>query len=167
MKKDLEKSLRHIQKNPTTGTAHNQQLISTQVEEIFALDRLTKEVKTLGKIVSKTIVQSEKMKKSNYRLQMAIMVLTALSTGVIVFPATKLVIAFILNSIPELNKVYASTDFTFLATLLSLIVVIITFVFERIVLNKYSVELEEELSRISGKINAQLREKKDNSKEVS
>lgn len=89
MKKELKESLRHIQSHPTTGTAHNQQLISTQVETVFAIDKLTKGVKKLAKTVKDSNEQSQRLERSNYNLQKAMFILTALSTIAVLYPLSK------------------------------------------------------------------------------
>jgi len=76
MKKELEDSLRHMQANPTTGTPHNQQLISTQVETIFAIDSLQEEISKLKTTIVSLDSQNEKLNKTNIRLQWSMVGLT-------------------------------------------------------------------------------------------
>ena len=53
--------MRDIQSHPTTGTAHNKQLISTQVEAIFMLDSLKSEMKKLRRTVVSLDKQSRRL----------------------------------------------------------------------------------------------------------
>lgn len=72
MDEKLEKSLRHIQKNPA-GLAHQRELISTQVETIFMLDGLKAEIIKL----KETIVN---LSRQDRALSRAMLVLTAIGT---------------------------------------------------------------------------------------
>jgi hypothetical protein len=47
MKEETKKLLREIQANPSSGVSHDAKMTLVQVEEIFALDELTEEVKEL------------------------------------------------------------------------------------------------------------------------
>lgn len=96
---ELKKSLREMQDNPTTGTAHNQQLISTQVETIFMLDELHKEISKLNTTIENADKQSQRLERSNYRLQLAMVILTAITTIIIVYPVAKYILVsfFTLN----------------------------------------------------------------------
>lgn len=76
MDTELEKSLRHMQANPTTGTPHNQQLISTQVETIFAIDKLKEEIEKLSKTIVSLDKQNQNLEKTNIRLQWSMVGLT-------------------------------------------------------------------------------------------
>lgn len=76
MKKELAESLRQIQANPTTGTAHNQQLISTQVETIFAVDELREEIGKLSQTIVSLDKQNQSLEKTNIRLQWSMVGLT-------------------------------------------------------------------------------------------
>lgn len=86
MKKEQAESLRYMQSHPTTGTPHNQQVISSQVETIFAIDALKEQLEKLNEIISSSEIQNQKLELSNYRLQQAMFVLTAITTGVVIFP---------------------------------------------------------------------------------
>lgn len=86
MRKELADSLRHMQSHPTTGTPHNQQLISTQVESIFMLDELNENIKKLNTTIEIFALQSQKLEKSNYRLQKVMLIFTAVTTTIIAFP---------------------------------------------------------------------------------
>lgn len=96
---ELEKKLRHIQGNPTTGTAHNEQQIFTQVENVFMLDRLINKIEELNTTIKTSGKQSEKLEKSNNRLQMAMLILTFIATSVAVYP----VLSGVLKSITSLS----------------------------------------------------------------
>lgn len=90
MKTELEKQLRHIQQNPTTGTAHNQQVLTTQVETIFAIDGLKEEVKKLITVIEDSSKQSQKLEVSNSKVQTAMLALTVITTFIVVLEgATK------------------------------------------------------------------------------
>lgn len=93
MNKKLERSLRDMQANPTTGTAHNHQLISTQVETIFSLYKLQEEISKLSLAVKNADKQSQRLERSNYRLQLAMVILTAIATLVVVYPIAHTFIA--------------------------------------------------------------------------
>ena len=66
--------LRNIQKNTTTGTPHNEQLIYTQVESIFALDKLAHEISILKNVLESSSKQNEKLTQSNHILQLAMFI---------------------------------------------------------------------------------------------
>lgn len=92
MDENLRKSLREIQSHPTTGLPHNQQVISTQVETIFMLDKLNGEIKILNKNLENSAKANQRLEQSNYRLQWAMLILTAITTGLAVYPVIKLVL---------------------------------------------------------------------------
>lgn len=104
MKKKLEESLRHIQSHPTTGLPHNQQQISTQVETIFAIDELKEQIAKLNQFIEKSGGQNQRLELSNYKLQQAMFVLTAITTGVVVFPLIQLFSKIIGPSFVNLAK---------------------------------------------------------------
>lgn len=85
MDKKLEESLRYIQSHPTTGTPHNQQLISTQVESIFAIDNLQKEIRKLAKTITRLDKKNAELEESNLRLQKQMLLLTTVATMIVVF----------------------------------------------------------------------------------
>jgi len=95
MKEELKESLEQIKTHPTTGTAHNAQLITTQVETIFLLDDLKDEIKRLTKTIEEAEIQNQKLEASNYNLQKAMFVLTAITTAIAVYPLLSLIIALI------------------------------------------------------------------------
>ncbi len=76
MNEELKKSLRHIQANPTTGIPHNQQVISTQVETIFAIDELKEEIGKLSQTIISLDKQNQDLEKTNIRLQWSMIGLT-------------------------------------------------------------------------------------------
>jgi len=76
MKQELAESLRHMQTHPTTGTAHNKQLISTQVETIFAVEDLKEEIGKLSQTIVSLDKQNEKLEKTNIKLQWSMVALT-------------------------------------------------------------------------------------------
>lgn len=81
MQKELADSLRHIQTHATTGTPHNQQLISTQVETIFVLDEVKEEmVKLRGTIVSLDR-QNSKLTKATVLLGIAAVLLAVVQAA--------------------------------------------------------------------------------------
>jgi hypothetical protein len=85
MDKKLEESLRYVQSHPTTGTPHNQQLISTQVESIFAIDELHAGIGKLTRTIIALDRKNEKLEKSNLALQKQMLFLTAVATTIAVF----------------------------------------------------------------------------------
>lgn len=89
MEERLKYNLRKIQSNPTTGIAHNQQLITTQVESIFMLDSLKEEINHLNKALENSDKINQKLEQSNYRLQWAMLLLTAITTFVTIYPILK------------------------------------------------------------------------------
>jgi len=62
--------------NPTTGTAHNQHVISSQVHAVFAIDNLEKTIK--------------KFETENQKLQKVMLALTLASSVLAVVELTKL-----------------------------------------------------------------------------
>jgi len=72
----LKDDLRHMQSHPTTGTAHNEQLISTQVETIFAVDKLGDEVNKLSSTIISLDKQNQSLEQTNIRLQWVMVALT-------------------------------------------------------------------------------------------
>ena len=130
MKKELEEKLRYLQAHPTTGTAHNQQLISVQVETAFVVDELIGEIKKLGAQLERSDTQSEKLEKSNYRLQWAMLVLTVVSTFVAVYPLLRTLLVWMLQVVtpPIIGIPSMMSDSTmqlvvsFVASLLGLLV---------------------------------------------
>lgn len=61
-------SLEHMRRNPTTGTPHNQQVISTQVEEIYAIDRLEIAINDLKNTITSLDKKSGSLEKTVVRL---------------------------------------------------------------------------------------------------
>lgn len=141
MKKELEKSLRHMQSHPTTGTPHNQQVISTQVETIFAIDKLLREIKALSKNISDSNQQSEKLEQSNYKLQIAMLFLSFIAITVTAYQ--------IFNSLIQT---------TIFAILLTLITSIITFFIGKKFVKNIDISLKESV-RINDKLNIVLKDK--------
>lgn len=116
MKKKLADSLRHMQANPTTGTPHNQQVISTQVETIFAVDELKKEITKLSNIIEKANRQSEKLEQSNYTLQVVMLILTAIATAVAVSPMISSITKYLISLISTTSPAVLSTIITSLVS---------------------------------------------------
>ncbi|HSW48479.1 MAG TPA: hypothetical protein VLG67_05365 [Candidatus Saccharimonadales bacterium] len=63
MKKELKERLLDMQANPTTGTAHNHQLITTQVETIFVVDELKDEITKLSQTIISLDKQNQNLEK--------------------------------------------------------------------------------------------------------
>lgn len=97
MKKELEESLRHMQNHPTTGLPHNQQVVSTQVETIFIIDNLIKEIQQLNENILNSNKQSERLARTNNQLQVAMLVLSFIGTFVLVSPVLTQLVLFIFN----------------------------------------------------------------------
>lgn len=89
MDKALLDKLRETQENPTTGTAHNKQLISTQVEAVIAMHQLNDKLGTLIETIESNEKQNNKLEISNISLQRAMLFLTAITTIIAVFPFIK------------------------------------------------------------------------------
>lgn len=104
MKKELEDSLRYMQSHPTTGLPHNQQIVSTQVETIFALDELKQQVAILNKTIEASDKQSQKLEKSNYRLQQAMLILTAIATMIAAYPVILSLIKWVSPYVEQLFR---------------------------------------------------------------
>lgn len=85
MDAELEKSLRHMQQNPTTGIPHNQQVISTQVENVIATYKLIDKIKDLERTLDKSGKRSQILEQSNYKLQRIIVALTSITTIIAVY----------------------------------------------------------------------------------
>lgn len=83
MNKELEEKLRNIQANPTTGSAHNKQIIFTQVEEIFALDKATKEINALGNNFANYSKNAKKETHAMRYLTIALAVVAALQLFIV------------------------------------------------------------------------------------
>ena len=84
--------LEYLRKNAATGEVFNQQLISTQVETIYSLDRLRKQLSNLNKSIDNSSKKSEELEKSNHRLQVAMFCLTLFTTIMTVFPISKAIL---------------------------------------------------------------------------
>jgi len=97
MKKELEESLRHMQTHPTTGLPHNQQVVSAQVETIFIVDNLIKEIQQLNENILNSNKQSEKLARTNNQLQVAMLILSFIGTFVLVSPVLTQLVSFIFN----------------------------------------------------------------------
>ena len=129
MKKELSDSLRHMQANTTIGTPHNKQVISTQVETIFAIDNLTSEIQKLSKIIDDSNKQSEKLEKSNYVLQMVMLALTAIATLIAAYPVVSNIVKYLISLITTNDFEIISS---IIATLISATVgIIISFVIQK------------------------------------
>ncbi len=137
MKKELEESLRHIQSHPTTGLPHNQQQISTQVETIFAIDELKEQIVKLNQSIEKSGEQNQRLELSNYKLQQAMLVLTAITTGVVVFPLiqffSKIIGPTLVNLAKAISTPVVIINFLSFLTpiLIGLIVILLTFKYEK------------------------------------
>lgn len=129
MKKELADSLRHMQANPTTGTPHNQQLISTQVETIFMLDELKEQIEKLNNTIALSEKQSQRLEESNYKLQKVMLLFTAITTTIAAFPVLLIVFNYISPIITSLLNISAIpiAIVGVISALVSLIVGFITF----------------------------------------
>ncbi|HEV2339439.1 MAG TPA: hypothetical protein VGT05_01585 [Patescibacteria group bacterium] len=169
MKEELKRSLREMQANPTTGTPHNQHVISTQVETIFMLDDLLTKIKKLNSTIESSNRQSQKLEQSNYRLQIVMLVLTAISAGVAVYPFLKVLFNSASASISSLlmhltHFTLISQDIvTILSTIGALIFSLITFFVEKRITK--SIVLRDHIN-LKETMTAILRDKDGNIKEV-
>lgn len=133
MNKELADRLRHMQTHPTTGTPHNQQVISAQVETIFAIDELKGQIERLNNTLKVSEQQSQKLALSNYRLQIAMFVLTFIATAVTVSLAVGPIFAIVA---PYINVyltsgIAYSISVTVLTLIISGILALIIFKFEK------------------------------------
>lgn len=159
MKKELEEKLRYMQSHPTTGTPHNEQVISSQVETIFMLDELKDQIVKLNDNIEKSDKQSQKLEQSNYRLQKAMLVLTAIGVGIAAFPG----VLYVFNQIsPFVAQIFNKAEIpmavlTVLSALISIAFSLLTFKYEK----KFT-----ETIRIKDTINIVLKDKDGNIKEI-
>jgi len=119
MDDELAQSLRHMQSHPTTGEPHNQQVISTQVETIFAIDGLTNEIKNLSELIDKSNKQSKKLEQSNYNLQVGMLFLTFVATTATIAPFIHSAIKAFVTLITNTNPTLLTNIFTALMSLLA------------------------------------------------
>ncbi len=171
MKKELKESLREMQKNPTTGLPHNQQVVSTQIETIFMIDSLITEIKNLNSTIEKANKQNEKLEQTNLRLQYAMLILTAIGTAVIVYPIMKVIIntvflyfQSILTGIINFKSFPTENVIVVISTLIAIISAIGSFIAEKKFLTHHisftdSVKLKDSL-------HMELRDKDGNIKEI-
>ena len=116
MKEELRESLRHMQSHPTTGTPHNQQVISTQVETIFMLDELKKQMTILNKTIRASEKQGRKLEVSNYRLQWAMLILATITTIIATYPVLLSLTKWASRYVEHLFN-FGSAPLTFLSAL--------------------------------------------------
>lgn len=163
MKKELAKSLRHMQANPTTGTPHNHQVISAQVETIFAVDSLKKQIVKLRRTIEVNEKQSQILEQSNMNLQRSMLALTLVTTIIASFPVLKFIFSELISPLVSnaLNVTFSSDVLTILVTIvpafLSVIIGVITSRYQRLFLDKIN---------LSDSINIVLRDKDGNIKIV-
>lgn len=163
MKKELADSLRHMQSHPTTGTPHNQQLISTQVETIFAVDELKGQIGRLIRTIEINERQSQKLEKSNISLQRTMLVLTFITTIIALFPALRFIfsniisplISYVLNI--SLTPDWLTILVTIIPAVLSVIISLLT--------SKYQKRFLD-IIKVSDNINIVLRDKEGKIKEI-
>lgn len=108
--------LEYLRKNAATGEVFNQQLISTQVETIYSLDKLRKQLVKLNKSIDNSNKKSEDLEKSNQRLQIAMFCLTLFTTVMTVFPISKAILEEI--GMSGLKLIYSSSLTTSVITML-------------------------------------------------
>jgi hypothetical protein len=108
--------LEYLKNNAATGEVFNKQLITTQVETIYSLEKLRKQLKKLNKSIDTGNKKSENLEKSNQRLQIAIFILTMLTTVMAIFPVSKTIFQEIGMSGGKL--IYSSAGMTGLITIL-------------------------------------------------
>lgn len=71
-----QKDLEYLRTHAATGEVFNQQLISTQVETIYTLEKLRKQLKELNKSLDNNNRKGENLEKSNHRLQIVMFLLS-------------------------------------------------------------------------------------------
>lgn len=163
MNKELADGLRHMQNNPTTGTAHNQHVISTQVETIFAVDELNKQIGKLIKTIETNDSQGKKLEQSNLSLQRTMLVLTFITTVIALFPVLKFVATNIISPvISKLPNVSVTSEmFIFLSSVVpAILATIIGFL-----TSKYQKQLVDTI-KISDNVNVVLKDKWGRIKEI-
>jgi hypothetical protein len=111
-KADLE----YLRKNAATGEVFNQQLITTQVETIYSLNKLRKQLSKLNKSIDNSSRKSEELENSNQRLQIAMFCLTLFTTVMTVFPISKAIFEEI--GVSGLKLIYSSSITTSVITVL-------------------------------------------------
>ncbi len=171
MKKDLEESLRHMQTHPSTGLAHNQQVVSAQIETIFIIDSLIMEIKNLDATIEKANKQSEKLERTNLILQYAMVILTTIGTGIIVFPVIKLLAVGVSSYIQAflISKVIfkgLSVDIvvTVISTIFAAITMLGTFFAEKKIITKHINFIDQ--VKFKDSLHMELRDKDGNVKET-
>jgi len=109
-------------------------MISTQVETIFAIDKLTQEIERLRSGLDRSSKESGQLERSNYKLQIAILIATTVGALNIIIPILKTFASWIANAIlPVLHRL-TEINFgqpetvAFLTTILSVISAIVTFI---------------------------------------
>lgn len=163
MKKKLAESLRHMQSHPTTGTPHNQQVISTQVETIFMLDELNKKIVKLNKTIKESDKQSKKLEMSNYRLQWATLILTFIATVIVAYPVLSSVVNWLSSYLGQLLNFEPALQLTaVVAGFLSAIIGFITTAYGK----KYYEKKITETVSIKDSVNIVVKDKKGNIKEA-
>ena len=75
MKQEVKDSLIHIQTHPTTGTPHNANMITVQVETAFAIDELMTEVTKLKDKIVELDTQNGKLERAMLYLTFVTVVL--------------------------------------------------------------------------------------------
>lgn len=108
--------LEYLRKNAATGEVFNQQLIFTQVETIYSLDKLRKQLIRLNKSIDNSSQKSEELEKSNQRLQVAMFCLTLFTTVMTVFPVSKAILEEL--GLSGLKLIYSSSITTSIITVL-------------------------------------------------
>ncbi len=117
MEEELKNKLRDVQKNASTGEEYNKQVMFAQVETIFAIDALENEIERLSKVVKDSNAQSEKLEKSNYTLQIIMLILTGITTIIAVKPVVKEILTYFSQFVPTIT--ITAFFISFLTTTLS------------------------------------------------
>lgn len=163
MNKELVDKLRHIQANPTTGTPHNGQVIFTQVETIFMLDELRKEIKNLSKNIKESDEQSKQLEISNYKLQWAMFFLTFVGVAIAAYPVLNHLLNLIISFLPKsIDIAYTMEVTAILSSILATLVGMVTSFYSK---KYYDKNLLESI-KISDSFEAVLKDKEENTKEV-
>ncbi len=77
MKKELEDLLNNIKSNPSSGVSHDAKMALVQVEEVFAVDKLTEEVVALKNNLTE-YSEASKKESSLMRWSTGIMIIVAI-----------------------------------------------------------------------------------------
>ena len=104
MRKRLnDTDLEYLKNNASRGSDFNKQLMLVQIENVYAQDELKSEIVNLNKTIIKSNEQSSALEKSNLKVQVMIVVLTFIATGLTVISSSQTIIQLWSTSFPNLK----------------------------------------------------------------